>query len=154
MDNIYLRSFTDDDIPLLAGWLKTPHVERWYDHPEDWLAEAAQREGKFSFIMHKIAMLNDFPVGFCQYYDCYFTQEEEFPAPEPGKVYSIDYLIGEERYLRKGYCKQMTALMLAEIGPGKAVMTQPDSENAASCNTLLSCGFRFNEKLQVYVKVQ
>lgn len=154
MDEIHLRPFTDGDIPLLAVWLEQPHVARWYEHPEEWLAEAALREGEFSFITHKIAMLNDIPVGFCQYYDCYFTQEEEFPAPEPGKVYSIDYLIGEEQYLRKGYCRQMVALMLSEIGSGKAIMTLPDLENAASCNTLLSCGFIFDEKLQVYVKVQ
>lgn len=152
MDNICLRPIEDSDIPLLANWLKQPRVARWYEHPEAWLMEVTQRQGEFSFICHKIAVLGDEPIGFCQYYDCYFSHEEEFPAQEPGKVYSIDYLIGEEQYLRKGCCRQMVALMLSEIGSGKAIMALPDLENAASCNTLLSCGFIFDEKQKVFIK--
>ena len=38
----YFRPFTDADLPLVARWLKTPEVTRWWGDPEHELAVLAQ----------------------------------------------------------------------------------------------------------------
>ena len=38
----YFRPFTDADLPLVARWLKTPEVTRWWGDPEHELTVLAQ----------------------------------------------------------------------------------------------------------------
>lgn len=53
------------------------------------------------------------PIGFCKYYDCYDARGLEywFTVNTPGDTFSIDYLIGDEAYLGKGYGKAIVALL-------------------------------------------
>lgn len=118
MSELILRPFSDSDIALMERWLYLPHIAPWYEHPEDWLNEIRNRHGEFSFLNHLIANIDEHPIGFCQYYDCYDTRELEdwgVPIHSPGEVYSIDYLIGEIGYLRQGLGKEMIRQMLEMI---------------------------------------
>ena len=104
-----LRPLFDNDIALMERWLYLAHVAKWYKHPEHWLKELHERRGEFSFLTHFIVEYEGAPIGFCQYYDCYFAQEHEVwndkchTGEKQGEVFSIDYLIGEPDYLCKGY---------------------------------------------------
>jgi ribosomal protein S18 acetylase RimI-like enzyme len=158
---IALRPFFDKDISLMERWLYADHVKPWYEHPLDWLKELRERDGEFSFITHLIAEIDGVPIGFCQYYDCYYSREYEdwgMELPAMDEIYSIDYMIGEAEYLRKGHAGSMVVLLLdklRELG-AKTVIVLPDTKNTASKKTLESSGFcwdgeRYILRLEKYV---
>lgn len=145
---VALRLLEDTDLALLNEWLHKPYILKWYENPQAWITEMEQRDGAFAFIHHFIVTHEGHPVGFCQYYDCYDAGEDWYFAPVSGETYSIDYLIGEERYLGRGCGKQIVRLLLDEIRGqthAKAVVVQPEEENGASCGILLANGFVFDE---------
>ncbi len=146
---LMLRPFFDGDIELMERWLNMPHVAKWYKHPEHWLNELRERHGEFSFLTHFIAEFEGVPVGFCQYYDCYFAQKHEIwndqwrVGEKEGEIYSIDCLIGEPEFLRRGFGTQMVRQMLEmlrRIG-AKIVIAEPERENIASNEALRASGF-------------
>lgn len=147
--DITLCPFSDNDVALMERWLYADHVKPWYEHPLDWLKECRDRHGEFSFITHLIAELNGRPIGFCQYYDCYFSRDYEdwgMDITQPGGVFSIDYLIGEADCLRRGYAKTMVAEMLDSLRKlgAKTVIVLPDGKNAASNRLLEASGFEWD----------
>jgi predicted N-acetyltransferase YhbS len=141
-----LRPLFDADVARMERWLTIDHVRPWYEHPEKWLREIADRRGEFRFITHLIAEFEGQPVGFCQYYDCYDSRETEdwgIEIPAPGEVFSVDYLIGEAAYLRRGFGRVMVTQMLERLRAlgAKRVIVQPEKANTASRLVLESCGF-------------
>lgn len=147
-----LRPFFDGDIALMERWLTVSHVERWYQCPDHWLRELRERRGEFSFITHFIAEYEGVPIGFCQYYDCHFAQAHEVwneqwrISERKGEIFSLDYLIGEPKYLRRGFGKEMILRMLDKLQRcgAKVIIVHPEKENAASCRVLESCGFQYH----------
>lgn len=148
---ITLRPLYGNDISLMERWLHAEHVAPWYEHPENWLKEIHGRYGEFSFLTHMMAEIDSQPIGFCQYYDCYYSQQYEdwgIDIPVPGKMFSIDYLIGEPEYLRLGFGKETIRLLLGilrNLGV-QIVIVQPDEGNEASKRLLLANGFTWNGK--------
>lgn len=154
MNNLKLRVIEDNDIPMLKLWLNKDYIIKWYVDPDEWLNEVNERFGEFSFINHFIVTQNDKPFGFCQYYPCSEAGEDWYGDTPLEGTYSIDYLIGEEEYLRKGFGKAIIELLIQEIFSlqgAERIIVQPEQENPASCNTLLSSGFIFDEKNEFYI---
>lgn len=143
----------NEDSVTISSWLRKDYVLQWYHDTEEWLQEIDKRNSQFSFIKHRIVMYNDIPIGFCQYYDCYNAQEDWYSVPDPGITFSIDYLIGEPDYLRRGFGTQIVNALISEISrttTATTVIAQPEKENTRSCRTLMSAGFVFDEGLDYY----
>ncbi len=149
-----LRSLRNDDIPLIERWLNKEHVKRWYDIPHmgvaitDWMNEIRQRDGEFRWITYLIALYEGRPIGFCQYYKCVDSRDEDFGTLPVNGSYGIDYLIGEEPYLKKGLGKGIIALLARKIftfPDAERVTADIDPENKASAGALLSCGFTLSD---------
>ncbi|MDR1779078.1 MAG: acetyltransferase [Clostridiales Family XIII bacterium] len=142
---VVLRDFTDADIALMEKWLYVPHVSDWYIAPDKWLKELGKRGTEFSFITHLIAEYEGVPFGFCQYYDFFYGQEHEdwLKTELPGEMFSIDYLIGDERFLHQGFGQAIIAIMLEKLkGQGvKRVAVKPDRNNVKSNRALEANGF-------------
>ncbi|MCL2167190.1 MAG: acetyltransferase [Clostridiales bacterium] len=149
VDELKLRLFYDGDIPLMERWLYAPHVAAWYKHPDHWLRELRERRGEFSFLSHYIVEYEEKAVGFCQYYDCFHSRLHEVWNDEwkvgdkQGEVFSIDYLIGETEYLRRGLGKRIVAELMGKlraIGAIRCIVSlEPD--NIASRRVLEANGF-------------
>ena len=138
-----LRPLFESDIPLMERWLNAVHVAPWYRPTEDWLHEINCRFSEFSFITHLIAELDGEPLGFCQYYDCFDAKEEWYATGRPKAMYSIDYMVGEPKYLQRGFGKEMIRVLLeilCKVG-AREVVVQPDQGNVASVRSLLANGF-------------
>lgn len=153
METFKIRFFEDEDITLMQKWLHQDYVERWYNDPEDWLNEIRKRHNEFSFLHHYIVMYNEKPIGFAQYYQCEAIREEWYSSIDLDGVYSIDYMIGEEAYLRKGLGKEIVKQLTKQIfqlANSKAIVVQPDNENIASCKALYANEYTFNEKEKFY----
>jgi len=147
-----LRPLFDGDIALMERWLYAPHVAEWYKHPDHWLNELNERRGEFSFLTHFITEFEGVPIGFCQYYDCFYAQQHEVWNDQwrvgdgQGEIFSIDYLIGESDYLRRGFGKEMIAKMLDMLrkAGARTVIVEPERDNTASNRALEANGFIWN----------
>ncbi|HWP80290.1 MAG TPA: GNAT family N-acetyltransferase [Candidatus Acidoferrum sp.] len=152
-----LRALNDADMDLLASWLNKDYVLKWYHDADEWLAEIRGRHGAYSWIHHFIAVEGKTPVGFCQYYDCYDAKELEdwYHVSTPGDTFSIDYLIGNEAYLGKGYGKAIVGLLTNAIQAAesaKRIIVQPEKENHASNHVLTATGYVYDEAQKYYCK--
>ena len=83
MDFIELYNFTDEDIILFEQWINKDYIKKWYGELNDWIYEVNNRNGEFNFIKHFIVKYNYQKIGFCQYYDCYYAQEEWYKINNP-----------------------------------------------------------------------
>lgn len=157
MELLKIRAFEDDDLLLMKAWLNKGYVIKWYEDPGEWLAEIRGRFDEFSFIHHFIALYGDKPIGFCQYYACADAGESWYGDIPLAGSYSIDYLIGEEDYLAKGLGKAIIGLLVQEIfslNDALRIIVLPDSQNTASCKSLLANGFTLYEKNKLYCRTK
>ena len=137
-----LRKMESSDLPQFEIWLSKPHVKLWYHEPQDWIMEIEDQDKTFSFIHHYMVICNNKPIGFCQYYAC--ENSDEKWDVDSDKAYSIDYMIGEENYLKKGHGKRIILELINMIKKhkdAKRIIVKPEKENVSSCKALLSCGF-------------
>ena len=152
---IQLRKMNIHDLTIFKKWLFTPHVAKWYHEPQDWINEMEKQEDDFKWINHFIVEDHGTPIGFCQYYACKDSNELWEGYTALGGSYSIDYMIGETGYLRKGFGKKIVAALTSKImlhSDAKRIVVQPEPENKASCGLLRSCGFLFDQEKGIYVK--
>lgn len=148
-----IKPVQDSDLELLKIWLNKEHILKYYHDANEWLMEIRERNDSFSFLKHFIVFVDDKPIGFCQYYDCFDAKELWYTVEVPNKVFSIDYFIGEELYLRKGYGKEIVKTLvdtIRELGNAAQIIVQPEMENIASCKALLSNEFTFDESKQYF----
>lgn len=155
MEGIVLRKFENGDISLFKKWLYSEHVAKWYKEPEAWLEEITQRDTKYNWITHLLVEYEGVSIGFCQYYDYAYGEETWHGNMEVEDAYSIDYLIGETAYLRRGLGKSIVLHLLDKIKKetsAKKIVVQPEAGNLASRNTLLSAGLLYDAENDVYYK--
>lgn len=154
MQTLILRQLCNEDVALFEKWLYIPHVEKWYHEPLDWIDEVQKRNDEFSFLHHFIAEVEGKPIGFCQYYEYRHSGEDWHGNTDTNGTYSIDYLIGDPKYLGKGLGKGIIQILIEKIklqNNAKRIIVQPEQENKASCNTLLSCGFTFDTNNEIFI---
>jgi len=116
-NELTFRPVSDTDIDLLTSWLNKDYIIKWYDDPEAWLAEISGRDDAYSWIHHFIVMDGNTPIGFCQYYDCFDANciEGWYSVSQRNDTFSIDYLVGDESYLGKGYGKAIVKLLTEKV---------------------------------------
>ena len=152
---IRLRPMELTDLAIFKKWLYTPHVAKWYHDPFDWINEVEKQDGAFRWIHHLIVEYEESPIGFCQYYACKDSDELWQGYTALGGSYSIDYMVGEADYLRKGFGKKIVADLINKImlhSDAKRIVVEPEPENKASCGLLLSCGFVLDAEKGIYIK--
>ncbi|MDR1679439.1 MAG: GNAT family N-acetyltransferase [Prevotellaceae bacterium] len=156
MLELTLRPVEDSDISRFEIWLNKEHILKYYHDADEWLNEIKERHGAFAFLNHFIVSANEIPIGFGQWYDCFNAKEEWYAVEKPNEVFSIDYFIGEEDYLKKGYGKAIVKALVELIKqqqPDARIIVQPEPENTASGKALLANGFIYDEDKQYYEKV-
>lgn len=154
---LILRPLDENDIDLLASWLSKDYILRWYHDADEWLNEINGRHDAYTWIHHFIIMHSKTPIGFCQYYDCYDANDLEdwYSVNKKGETFSIDYLIGDEDYLNKGYGKEIVRILtetIMAIKGAKSIIVQPDNENHASRHVLMANGYVYDEDKKYYYK--
>jgi len=154
MNKIFLEKLIDEDIELIKQWLQKDYIKKWYDPINDWINELNNRNREYNFINHFIVKNNSEKIGFCQYYDCFIAQESWYKVEKQNCTYSIDYLIGNENYLSKGYGKEIIRQLINKIKSenGKEIIVQPDQENIKSNKVLLASGFTYKEPEKYFYK--
>lgn len=150
---ISLRAVQDEDMLTIRIWLYGERVRKWFTDPEEWLREIRERHGEFSFIDHFIASSGGTPFAFCQLYPCAPAGEEEFSLYPREGTYSIDYMIGEDGFVGRGFGKAVVNALVDRVfalPDTQLVVVKPDPDNAASRATLESCGFALDPETGVH----
>jgi len=147
-ENVVIREFKKCDVAVFEEWLYKDYIKQWFGDPKEWLDEVNNDDGKFDWINHFIVEYDSAPIGFCQYFDCKNAPEGFGWEKEPPGTFSIDYLIGEEAFLRKGIgsviIQKLIALITARENP-KSIIADPVKENKDSIKLLEKNGFTFDE---------
>ena len=140
------------DFPLLARWLATEPVRRWWCH--EWSAEAVERDfGPSADGLEPnedwLALLRRVPFGLVQrsrvadYADnlAHFSSLVDVPA---GAV-TLDYLLGDPQRLGRGLGTAMVAAMVQktwrDLPDAPAVLVAVVAANTASWRALEKAGF-------------
>jgi RimJ/RimL family protein N-acetyltransferase len=153
MSRVHLRVFEDKDLSLFRQWLYKEHVAQWYSEPNDWIYEIENRKGEFNWLNHFIVEVDGVAIGFCQYYDYVLGGETWNNEEDEEGIYSIDYMIGEEEYLGKGYGTEIVLAIVDIVKTNKdarKIVVQPESGNLPSRNTLLAAGFQYDVAKDVF----
>ena len=147
---IELRPMTEADLPLVAGWLREPHVARWWlteqtaeeQHRE--YAERVEGWGDTATVMLIVVEHGRGPIGWCQWYrwEDYPDEARELDT-RPGEL-GFDYALGDAGATGRGLGTEMIAVLVREVRshhPGAGVVVEPEAANAASRAVLERNGF-------------
>jgi RimJ/RimL family protein N-acetyltransferase len=110
-----VRSFhfarvTEADLPMLAEWLKRPHVAEWWKSSEDF---SQLREdflppgGDDSAPLPYVAYLEGLPVGYIQSYVVASAGDGWWPSENDPGVRGIDQFLADGQRLGQGLGSQM-----------------------------------------------
>lgn len=126
------------DVPLIDGWLRLPHVARW------WGPEARFDPGKLADPRQdvRIVTLGGQEIGYMQDYDPHGWEGHPFAWLPPG-ARGVDQFIGPPELLGQGhgprFIAQRVAAMFAAGAP--AIGTDPDPGNARAIAAYRKAGF-------------
>ena len=146
------RRTTRADFPLLARWLGTPHVARFWNHettPEaierDFGGSVDGTEPSDDFIVEDAGV----PVGFiqrsriCDYADEHVELIALADAPQD--ALTIDYFIGEGAATGRGVgtrmIREFTDLCFADCPAASAIIVPVIAGNPASWKALAAAGY-------------
>jgi aminoglycoside 6'-N-acetyltransferase len=147
------RRLARADFPLLARWLRTPHVARWWNH--ETTPDALERDFGPTIDGDDpadifIASVGARPVGLIQRYTFAdnpgYLAEVASLVDVPAHAWSMDYFVGEAALLRAGLGSAMLAALVRatwrDDASASAVIVPVVAANVASWRALERAGFR------------
>jgi len=142
---ISLRTFTITDLGLIEKWLDKENITFFFGEPAVWINEISNHLPSMpnDWKYHYMVEINNIPIGFTQYYDVVQAPIGKW-ANTPDKTAGIDYLIGEEQYLGKGYGHILIKAIVKEIsltGRFRYIIADPNPADKPSTAVLLKNGF-------------
>ena len=146
------RSVTEDDLPMIAGWLAEPHAAEWWEEgPEAGIAEIREAMDSIS-TEPLIVELDGQPIGYLRSYDPHLEDDHPY-QDQPFGTLGIDVTIGIPELVGKGhgsrFIAQFVDLLFEEGAP--RVIIDPDPSNLRAIRAYEKAGFRtFDTRHSVY----
>jgi aminoglycoside 6'-N-acetyltransferase len=135
------------DLSLVEGWLRQPHVARWYLQGSTLEAELEEcREsirGRQPTHLY-VAEEGGRPIGWCQWYRCDDYPDHAAALRTSVGAVGIDYAIGEQDEIGIGRGTELIGALVAfvrDVDPRAAFVADPDATNLASRRVLEKNGF-------------
>jgi aminoglycoside 6'-N-acetyltransferase len=145
------RAVEADDLPMLGGWLKQPHLVEWWGDPAEAVAEI---EAAMDDVATEplIVELNDQPIAYLQSYDPHLEDDHPY-KDQPMGTLGIDVSIGDPDMIGKGHgsaiIREFTDMLFAEGAP--RVVIDPDPANARAIRAYEKAGFTaFDTRTSIY----
>lgn len=149
---ITLRAMEAVDLPAVVGWMRQPHVARWWlegstlDKELDDCARSIRGEQPTNIL---VVLEDDRQIGWCQWYR-YADYPNDAPAIDaaPDEI-GIDYAIGEQDAVGHGLGTQLIAALVDEVRselPDARFIVDPSAANLPSRRVLEHNGFIFVEE--------
>lgn len=143
---------------LLLRWLESPHVKNWWDRDIQYTHELikkkytpytqgfqiifdTQKKPMYAFIIE----IDNQPIGYIQYYNKYdFLPNRDYKIKALHvSLASIDFYIGETRYLGKGIGTKILQnfLKLYVFKEFESCFVSPDTANKSAIFSYKNAGF-------------
>ncbi|GLK79527.1 GNAT family N-acetyltransferase [Methylopila turkensis] len=134
------RAVTPDDLPQIAGWLREPHVARWWGDPDQQLALIREDLSEPRMAL-SIVSIDGRPSGYVQAYGPF---DFGTLAGQPAGSKGIDQFIGAPDLVGKGHGPALTEVFVATLFAAGAprVVTDPHPDNAVAIRAYEKAGFR------------
>ena len=151
--DLAFRPLTDDDLPLLHGWLNEPGVVRWWEDDDlSWEGVVAHygSDGRDPDTTHHLAEVDGSPIGWVQCWPAETGDDESRPWADHGLVLErtigIDYLLGTPGDRGRGIGSLMIATFVEDVAFAEhperdTVAAGPYLANEASWRALARAGF-------------
>jgi aminoglycoside 6'-N-acetyltransferase len=145
-----LRPMTEADLPAVEGWLRLPHVARWWTPNTTAGAEITKYRQRVSGASARPTTMlmvtwDGEAIGWCQWYRwADYPAEAAAMGAHDGEI-GIDYAIGDPAWVGRGTGTLLVAALVAEARhhyPGAGALTAADAANTASRRVLEKNGFR------------
>jgi aminoglycoside 6'-N-acetyltransferase len=136
-----IRPVSAEDLPMLRGWLESPHARRWWGDPD---FEFALLEEDLSnpLMRMRIVSLDGRPFAYVQDYDIGAWPQDHL-ARLPEGTRAVDTFIGEQDLIGQGhgaaYVRLVARQLIAEGAP--CVVVDPDPDNLRARRAYASAGF-------------
>jgi aminoglycoside 6'-N-acetyltransferase len=136
-----IRPVSAEDLPMLRGWLESPHARRWWGDPD---FEFALLEEDLSnpLMRMRIVSLDGRPFAYVQDYDIGAWPQDHL-ARLPEGTRAVDTFIGEQDLIGQGhgaaYVRLIARQLIAEGAP--CVVVDPDPDNLRARRAYANAGF-------------
>ena len=142
----------EDDLPLVSGWLRQAHVQRWWKDasaPDHVAAKYLPRiRGTEPTEMYVIEA-DGSPIGFIQRYRMVDHPDWERSLAPAGMTFGaaagIDYAIGEPTRIGRGIgsevVRRFTDSVFADYAEVDRIVVTPQLDNRPSCRVLEKAGY-------------
>lgn len=151
-DGFTFRPIVDDDVPMLAAWLRDPAVGGWWEGTTVTYDDAYIHDHVLEdcdVVTHAIVELDGEPIGFQQWYPVDHDDDllAEYELTAADGAWGIDQFVGDSRLHNAGIgTRQVRAVadwLLGADGPGAGmVVTDPVVENLRAIRCYEKAGFR------------
>lgn len=144
------RPVIPDDLDRLAGWLRAPHVARWWGDTTRELEEIVammDRGPAKPFVI----LMDDDPIGYIQSYDIHAETDHPYRDQPPG-TFGIDLSIGEADLVGRGHGPRIVEAFVAGLFAAGAprVVIDPDPGNHQAIRAYEKAGFRVVDRRPGY----
>lgn len=145
------RALTREDLPLVADWLRKPHLVEWWGDPADGLAEIEQAIDDVA-TEPLIVELDGEPIAYLQSYDPHMEDGHPY-QDQPFGTLGMDISIGPAELLGQGHgaaiIRQYAGLLFSEGAP--RLVIDPDPANLRAIRAYEKAGFAaFDTRTTVY----
>jgi aminoglycoside 6'-N-acetyltransferase len=141
-----LRAMRESDLQMVARWLETPHVARWYvTGSVEAELEGIRQSVRGDHPTHMLVVEEDGePIGWCQWYQLWDYPDYAHDVDgQPGDL-GIDYAIGDPGRIGQGVGTELIGCLvrlIRDIHPEGGIVADPDATNVASRRVLEKNGF-------------
>ncbi len=135
------RRLARGDLPLVARWLKEPHVARWWGNAGEELQNIEEHLTSATVEPYLILM-DDKPIGYLQSYDVHGEGDHPY-ADMPKGAIGIDLSIGEPSLVGRGHGPRLIEAFVQELFQKgvECVVIDPDPDNAQAIRAYEKAGF-------------
>lgn len=145
------RPVVEADLPMIAGWLRQPHVAEWWDDAEDEIASIREHIDSIS-VEPLIVELNGKPIGYLQSYDPHLEDDHPY-QDQPFGTLGLDLSIGRPELVGMGHGSALLRQFVEELfeeGTPRVII-DPDPANTRAIRAYEKAGFRaFDTRTSIY----
>jgi aminoglycoside 6'-N-acetyltransferase len=142
-ENSYdFRPVTEKDLPMIAGWLKQPHLAQWWGDAGKEIAEIREHIDSVS-VEPLIVELDGKPIAYLQSYDPHLEDDHPY-ADQPFGTLGIDLSIGPPELVGIGHGTAIVRQFVAELFEEGAprVIIDPHPDNSRAIRAYEKAGFK------------
>lgn len=140
-------AFSDQHVDLVAQWLTTPDVSRWYEDPD--YVEDLEDQSDDDNVSMRLACFDGVPFAFVQDYLIHAWPDHHLAYLKPGSR-GLDTFIGNPEMIGGGHGPAYLKLLIDELRDTgvPALGIDPHPDNARAIGAYAKLGFRADREVE------